>query len=126
MSLVDMPAAVRAGRRFEVGVRFVIQPGWHINAARPRDPILVPTRVEPAAGPFRLLGVTYPAAKAVRLGFSHVPLDVYTGVALVRLRLQAQPGAEQPGALRLRVRYQACSDKACLLPVEIILPTAGG
>jgi hypothetical protein len=27
-------------------------------------------------------------------------------------------------ALRLRVRYQACSDKACLLPVETLLTAA--
>jgi uncharacterized protein YyaL (SSP411 family) len=124
VTLMGVPAAVRAGQAFTVGVRFTIQPGWHINAAKPVDAALIATQVEPAAGPFRLLAAIYPAAQTARLGFSREPLSVYTGDTTVRLRLQALPGAEKGRALRLRVRYQACSDRACLLPVETLLTAA--
>ncbi len=121
VTLVGVPPAVRAGQTFEVGVRFAIQPGWHINAVKPANAALIAMRVEPAAGPFRLVSATYPAAQTVRLGFGSEPLQVYTGDTTIRLRLQVLPGAEPASALRLRVRYQACSDKVCQLPVETLL-----
>jgi DsbC/DsbD-like thiol-disulfide interchange protein len=121
VTLGDAPISVRTGQAFEVPVHITIRPGWHINAAKPADASLIATRVEPAAGPFRLLAAAYPAAQTVRLGFSHEPLQVYTDEVTVRLRLQALPGAEKVTALRLRVQYQACSDRACLLPVVMLL-----
>ncbi len=121
VTLAGAPASVRPGQAFEVEVRFAIQPGWHINAAKPTNASLIVTRIEPAAGPFRLLSAIYPMPKTVHLGFSRDPLRVYTEETTVHLRLQALPGATPASTLRLRVWYQACSDKVCQRPVEMLL-----
>ncbi|MBI3910980.1 MAG: thioredoxin domain-containing protein, partial [Armatimonadetes bacterium] len=127
VSLTGAPAAVRPGQTFVVTVRLAIQPGWHVNA-RTADRALVATRVEPTAGPFRLESATYPGARQVRLGFAPKPLAVYEGDVAIRLRLKALPGAERARTLRLRLRYQACSDQVCARPVERLLtmPLAAG
>jgi hypothetical protein len=67
------------------------------------------------------VAIRYPPAEAVRLGFSAEPLAVYTGAPVIHLRLQALPGAETARVLRLRVRYQACSDKVCALPAAVLV-----
>ena len=59
-----------------------------------------------------------------RLGFSDTPLRVYEGKTRVRLKRKALPGATIE-ALRLRARYQACSDKVCERPVEALLTAKG-
>jgi hypothetical protein len=120
VSLAGMPSSVKPGQTFEVSVQFAVRPGWHIHAEKPADPSLIGTRVEPAAGPFQLVSATYPAARTVRLGFRSEPLRVYTGDAVVRLRLRALPGARAE-ALRLRVRYQACNDRICERSIEKLL-----
>ncbi len=124
VTLEDAPLSARPGEAFEATVRFVIPPGWHINAEKPADPALIATTVELAAGPFMLVSAGYPPAKTVRLGFSDTPLRVYEGETRVRLKLKALPGATIK-ALRLRARYQACSDKVCERPVEALLTAKG-
>jgi hypothetical protein len=121
VTLASAPSSVRAGQVFEVAVRLAIAAGWHVNAAKPNDPALIATRVEPAAGPFQQVAVTYPPSETVRLGFSAEPLAVYTGTPVIRLRLKALTGAERARVLRLRVRYQACSDTVCDLPAEVLV-----
>jgi hypothetical protein len=122
VTLLTAPSQVIPGEPFEVTIRFSMQPGWHINAEKPADPALIGTRIEPATGPFRLVSATYPPARTVRLGFRTESLRVYTGEAVVRLRLLPHPGASA-GNLRLRVRYQACNDRVCERPVEMLLAT---
>ncbi len=124
VTLEDVPLSARPGEAFEVTVRFAIPPGWHINAEKPADPALIATTVVPAEGPFALVSAAYPSAKTVRLGFSDTPLRVYVGETRVRLKLKALPGATIE-ALRLRARYQACSDKVCERPVEALLTAKG-
>jgi len=115
------PASVRVGQEFEATVRLTIQPGWHINAQKPSDPSLVPTQVEAAGGPFKVVSAAYPPAQQLKLGISPQPMAVYTGKPEIRLKLKPLPGAEKAAELRLRLRYQACDDQVCQRPVETVL-----
>jgi uncharacterized protein YyaL (SSP411 family) len=123
LAVARAPGAVRPGQAFEVALRLEIAPGWHVNAHRPTDPALIPTRVELAPGSaFRLLAIDYPAAHTVRLRFSDRPLAVYEGQSTLHLRLKA-PERPRTGAagLSLRLHYQPCDDYRCLLPAEAAL-----
>ncbi len=124
IAVTSVPASVRPGQTFEVAVRLKIRSGWHIQAAHPADPALVATKIAPAAGAFRLLSARYPEAGTLRLGFSKAAVRVYSGEVPVRLKLQApqDPAAAPP--LRLRVQYQACSDRVCQRPSQTLVSLA--
>jgi hypothetical protein len=121
-TLVGVPKGpIRPGQTFDVTVRLAIQPGWHINAAKPTESWLIGTKIEPVEGPFQLVSAIYPKAMRLHAGFVSKPLAIYTGTSEVRLRLKALAGAGKARALRLRARYQACDDKMCEPPVETLL-----
>ena len=111
------------GEAGEAGARaFIIvlamSPGWHVQAARPDDPNLIPTRAQLArpAGA-RLEQVRYPEPVSRRLAFSGQPLKLLEGVVFIRGRVRGARGA--PVLLRLRV--QACDDNVCLPPQDMPL-----
>jgi uncharacterized protein YyaL (SSP411 family) len=89
-------------KRFSVDL--MIRDGWHVNANAPRDPSLVPTRVEAVHGTLRAL--CYPETEDA----------VYTG----RVRIE---GEVESGVDAVRLTYQACDDSRCLPPVtrEVLL-----
>ena len=91
-------------------VTLAIAPGFHVNANPASAPELIATTLH--AGDDGQVTVTYPDAVERRLAFADAPLSVYEGV--VRLRV----GGWAPGGAPLTLRYQACTDEACLAPVE--------
>ncbi len=120
------PAArptLRAGGRAEIALTLTIREGWHINAETPSLPELIPTRVtiEPAAE-LSVDRIDYPRPVNRRLGFAGREIAVYEGRPTIRLKVSAS-GSAAPGlhALTGRLRFQACSDRACLRPEEIPL-----
>ncbi len=112
---------VPRGRTFELGVVAKIRPGFHINAHEVLEDYLIPTALEaelPAG--FRALDTVYPPGVLRKLKFSPTQLSVYEDSVTLRMKLQAQPDAPLgPNKLPLTLRYQACSEEACLPPVKL-------
>jgi uncharacterized protein YyaL (SSP411 family) len=110
---VSLSATMEAGQAV---VTVNIKKGWHINSNKPLDASLIPTRLEIIAPNGVTVGApVYPAAKRIKLGFSPEPLSVYEGA--VRITASLKSSAKGKGRpLTVRLRYQACDDKACLAP----------
>lgn len=108
------------GRRSVFKVELDIQETYHINAHRPSEDYLIPTSLElqPVPG-LDLRGIRYPDAVEKQFSFSDRPLAVYEGT--VEIIMEATPGptlAGEKATLRGHVRYQACTDTACLPEVS--------
>jgi uncharacterized protein YyaL (SSP411 family) len=110
---------------FPIEVVLDIAPGWHVNSEAPLEESLIATRVEigPGSTDFRLDGVTYPPARKVRLGFQNSPLAVYQDRAVIGARLVRSGAAPPPAraAVMVAVRLQACDDRVCLRPEDLVL-----
>jgi uncharacterized protein len=122
-SVVQVSAEGEAPGRSEnvtVNIRLSIQPGWHVNAHVPSEKELIPTTVEltPTKGA-TLARVDYAPPRMVQLVLSPDPLAVYQGDvtlrAVVRMVRWARPARR---SLRFTVRYQPCSERACLAPAK--------
>lgn len=104
-----------------VAVTLDIAPGWHVNAPKPLEDFLIPTKlgVEGDAA----AAVAYPPAVRRRLSFNAQELALYEG----RVALAVTPSPEVSEPLRLKLEIQTCSDKICLDPEMLALraPPAG-
>jgi hypothetical protein len=119
------PAAVAPGGEFEVGLTLTIKPGYHIYANPPGSEDVIATVLTLKSGSkAELLEVDYPDGESKVLAASGTArVNVYEKearlAALVRLPADAKPGTT---TLVLRVRYQACDDRACLAPATLEVP----
>jgi len=114
--LPDKP--VRPGESFVLTLELNITPGYHINAQKPEDELLIPTSVEFKELPVvEVKEIIFPQAVKKKFKFSEKMLSVYEGQIKVRARLKLADdfcgsSLELPG----QVRYQACNQEACLRP----------
>lgn len=121
---VSAPAEpVARGRAFSVSVIAVIRPGFHIQANKVLEDYLIPTTLEAQLpGGVKLVDTTYPKARLVKFPFNPKEMAVYEGKVELRIKLEANVAAPLGKAtLPLTLRYQACSDAACLPPVKLPL-----
>jgi DsbC/DsbD-like thiol-disulfide interchange protein len=111
---------VPRGREFEVAVVAEIMNGFHINANKVLEDYLIPTTVDADLPKgLRLVEVVYPKGALQKFEFADEKMAVYDGTVTVRLRLRAEADAPLgETTLPMRMRYQACNDKACLPPVR--------
>jgi uncharacterized protein YcnI len=113
---------VPRGKEFEIAVVAEIARGYHVNSHKPTDPYLIPTTLTAQLPTgFQVADTVYPPGKLEKFAFSpDKPLDVYSGSVTLLLRVTAQSDAPLgAGAIPLTLRYQACSEAACLPPVKI-------
>ncbi len=119
------PAAVEPGATFEVDLRLTIKENYHIYANPAGSDDVIPTVVTLAPGSGATLEtVRYPAGESKILAASGpAKVIVYEKSAAptvrIRLGLDVPPG---PFTVHLKVRYQACDDKACLAPATLDVP----
>ena len=126
---LDRPR-LAAGEPARLTVRLEIAEGWHVNA-NPAAAGLVPTTVtvNPGRLALRQVDVEYPPSRALPFPSLGDTLKVWEGRVEVVSRLAAEEDAPAAnGALRAAVRYQACDDEVCLLPVEVVgrIPVSTG
>lgn len=119
------PVAVKAGETVEIVLPVQIRPGYHMNSDKPNEEYLIPTRLEWTVAGFEVEAIEYPKAEVVNYSFSEKPLSVFSGKILIRSRVRAPKSlptglAEISGTLR----YQACTDKACLAPRTVDVKVA--
>ena len=121
------PAQVVAKRNATVDVKLpvTVLPGYHVNSNTPSDEYLIPLRLTWTPGALEAAGVVYPKPSLEKYEFSEKPLSVYTGKIDLIAHLKVPPHAPLGmGMMVGKLRYQACSDKACFPPktVEVRVP----
>ena len=114
-------AGVQGDEAIEIEVDLAIRDGWHVNSDQPLSDELIATvlTIDPDRGGWSLDGVEYPPADTVHLGFQDEPLNVFQGD--VTLKARAIPGNSGFGVVLLRLKIQACDDRVCLKPEELVL-----
>ncbi|MDX1384571.1 MAG: thioredoxin, partial [Thermoanaerobaculia bacterium] len=107
------------------GLDLRIADGWHINSNAPLQDELVATAFESAGDGWEPVVVAYPPGHLESLGFQNEPLSVYSGQLTLSGGLRRQAADADP-VTTLRLRLQACDDRACLRPelLEVRLPLA--
>jgi thiol:disulfide interchange protein DsbD len=108
------------GDEIQVALQLDIEKGWHINAHKPLETSLIPTEVLLDPHPYlRLEGIRYPTPQRKRFTFIQEEMAVYEGRVLILMNLTVSAEAP-PGEFRIsgKVKYQACDDRSCLLPME--------
>jgi thiol:disulfide interchange protein DsbD len=113
------PIAAKRGEtvRFELGVQ--LRNGYHMNSNTPADEYLIPLRLTWDDGPLQVVDIVYPKPKMEKYEFSEKPLSVYTGDFKITTQFKAKPDAPPAGTMTGKLRYQACTEKACLPPKTI-------
>jgi thiol:disulfide interchange protein DsbD len=111
---------VLPSKGIRVALQLDIKPGWHINAHKPPDTSLVPTEVIVNTDPqFSLEKIHYPQPKRKKFEFIQGELTIYEGNVVIFIDLVASAEAA-PGEGRMwgKIKYQACDNRSCLLPME--------
>ena len=95
--------------------------GYHVNSNRPREEYLIPLKLTwTSPGALEPEAVLYPAPSIEKYPFADQPLSVFSGnfdlVAHFKVKGDAPAG---PGVTTGKLRYQACSDRACYAPKTV-------
>ncbi|MEJ7615600.1 MAG: protein-disulfide reductase DsbD N-terminal domain-containing protein [Pyrinomonadaceae bacterium] len=114
------------GKTVQAAVVMDIPEGYHVNSSKPLGKYAIPTVLEIKAPDGVKVGpVAYPRAMVKRFKFSDEQLAVYEGRAVMRFNLTV-PADQALGAtdLRVRLRYQSCTDEVCFAPAtrEVEMP----
>jgi Disulphide bond corrector protein DsbC len=125
---VGEPQKVAGKRNAAVQVKIPcsVQAGYHVNSNKPNEEYLIPLKLTwTSTGALEGGTVTYPKASLETYEFSEKPLSVFTGnfdlLASFKVAASAPAG---PGVAVGKLRYQACSNRACYPPktIEIAVP----
>ena len=119
------PAAVPPGGEFEVELALAIKDNFHIYANPAGSDDVIPTVVSLAPGSgATLVEVRYPPGESKVLAANGPgKVTVYEKAASATARVRLAPDAKAGAAtITLRVRSQACDDKACLAPSTLDVP----
>jgi len=107
----------------KIRVTVKIKSGFHINAADPNQPLLVPTALRLDGAEDLEVLVSYPPAVSKQYPFATEKINVYENTLLLEATVQKTdrntPNKSQP---QLVLRYQACTHTECLEPQEIAMP----
>jgi hypothetical protein len=101
-----------------VKIPLVVKEGYHVNSNQPAEEFLIPLKLTwTSMGALEGGTVTYPKPELEKYEFSEQPISVYTGsfdlAADFKVAAKAPAG---PGAAIGKLRYQACSHRACYPP----------
>ena len=107
-----------------VAVTIKIHKSFHANANPPGAEGVIPVTVKLSGIKGVLLDVTYPKGEQKKFAFADKPISVYEGTVEIKVTLKKDKDAKIAitGAPSIVVGYQVCTDKACLLPAEAVLP----
>lgn len=111
---------VPRGKSVSFKVQAKIEPGYHVNSNKPNEDYLIPMRMTWQSDPLVVESVKYPVGHDEKYAFSEKPLNVLTGNFEILVTVKAPEKIEPQMHVMLgKLRYQACSDKACLVPKTI-------
>jgi thiol:disulfide interchange protein DsbD len=119
------PVVLTADEAVEASIFVRIRHGYHINSDKPAEQYMIPTRLTWNLESPSTSDVIYPEAELFVSQFSDEALLVYSGEVEFKTKFVV-PAKVRSGLTELTgtLRYQACTDKACLAPtsVEFTLP----
>ena len=110
------PEKPPADGKQELTVTMNIDKGWHLYANPPGQDDFVPSQTElkvDAKMPVSDLKITYPDGKLI-IDSILGRYMVYEDRVVIKASLKRAPG--DTGPLELKLKFQSCSDKTCLLP----------
>ena len=110
-----------AGKRnatVQVKIPVEVKAGYHVNSNQPNEEYLIPLKLTwTSTGALEGGTVTYPKPELEKYEFSEKPLSVYTGDFFLMANFKVAANAPAgPGAATGKLRYQACSNRACYPP----------
>ncbi len=115
------PMKVTAGQASEATLNVRIRRGYHVNSDKPAEEYMIPTRLS-----WNVEGaeVSYPEAEIFLTEFSDEALLVYSGSIEITTAFPASAKLSGLREITGTLRYQACTEKACLAPtsVDVTLP----
>ncbi|HZI89178.1 MAG TPA: protein-disulfide reductase DsbD domain-containing protein, partial [Candidatus Polarisedimenticolia bacterium] len=115
---------IAPGESTELRLTLEIEPGWHLQSAKPTKDELIATSVALGLGEGLKPGeMKFPDGSLAPIGGER--LSVYMGKIAIRVAINADAGLSTgriPGLAR--VRFQACDDKRCLNPEQVELTFA--
>jgi hypothetical protein len=94
--------------------------GWHINASKPLQESLIPTKISLSDG--QLERIIYPPAMLKKLSFGQQKLALYEDQLTIHARLPSALKDRQ--IINVQVQLQACNEKHCLAPETLSLAVA--
>ncbi len=115
------PRQWKAGSQVVIPLTLRIRAGYHINSNTPAEDYLIPTKLtwDPLE-PVILKAVEYPEGETVKYDFSEEPLSVYSNKIVVQSTFDVHaPLPAGTKEITGKLRYQACTEKACLPPKTI-------
>jgi DsbC/DsbD-like thiol-disulfide interchange protein len=122
---ISPPEAVKAkpGATVSVALSVHVDAGFHVNSNQPSDPYFIPLRLTWTPGTLKNAAVTFPKPKLEKLGFSAMPVSVFTGDFDITTRFKTGAGAGS-STLTGKLHYQACNETTCLTPktIDVTLP----
>ena len=115
------PARLVPGAEGRLVITLDVPEGCHVQSHRPSQPFLVPTTlsVDPPGHGLELGQPTYPDGEVERYGWTDVALTVYRGTVRITVPVRAMADWSGTSRLTARLRYQGCTESACLPPVEL-------
>jgi len=125
---VGEPQKVSGKRNAAIQVRIpvTVLPGFHVNSNTPSEEYLIPLKVTwTETGALAGGEVSYPKPSLEKYEFAPKPLSVFTGNFVLTANFKVSPNAQAgPGMAIGKLRYQACSERACFPPktVEVKVP----
>ena len=120
-----LPESIKAksGAAVTVPLSMHVNAGFHVNSNRPSDPYFIPLSLSWTAGNLRSPEVVYPKPQLETLGFSTMPVSVFTGdfEIVTKFKAGSTTGAASVSG---KLHFQACNDTMCLAPktVNLTLP----
>jgi thiol:disulfide interchange protein DsbD len=119
LALTPATLDVQPGRSARAAISVRLPEGFHMNSDKPREENLIPITVSMEAVP-AVAGATaaFPESLDLKQEGSALPLRVFEREFAIGLQVNvAADAAAGTHKLPLRVRYQACDEKQCYLPV---------
>ena len=114
------PSELQPGERGRIVVTLDIPNGCHVQSHTPNEPFLIPTTIHLDRVPVAGFGpAVYPPVEIERFDWTPVELEVHRGTVDIVVPVEIAPDAGTGEvAVTGHVRYQACTEAACLPPVE--------
>ncbi len=107
----------------QVKIPLMVDAGFHVNSDKPNEDYLIPLKLtwdKGAMGALEGGTVVYPKASQEKYDFDDKPLSVFTGSFDLTVNFKVAANAPAgPGIAAGKLRYQACSNKACYPPKTI-------
>jgi thiol:disulfide interchange protein DsbD len=123
LAVIPATLEVQPGGSARAAITVRLPEGFHMNSDKPREENLIPITVSMEAVPaVSGASAAFPEALDLKQEGAALPLRVFEREFAIGLNVNAAADAS-PGAHRLplRVRYQACDEKQCYLPVTASL-----